>query len=241
MRYIDHLYDLPFNGTWKTQYLRFRTGRLKHQYWLNNRKNPNNFIIDNYDYFIVKNLNPGHTTIFGSAGYYLDDVIENLHVVEMHPVVKTFYPTAIIVGDRVEIKNLVPKCSNFIVNNNRMDHWLENAEQLTNQIKHYVDCLEDQGLLFYSFRDTQMLPLNRLTVDMEQFYLDWAHSLSEALNLNLCWSNIDFKKQLADPHSQYPCHENPDTTNGNLKFIFCLNGTKEISDAQLTADSKHRA
>ena len=58
MKYINHLFDIPLNATWKTQYLRFRTGRLKHQYWLNNRKNHNDFIIDSYDYFILKNLNP---------------------------------------------------------------------------------------------------------------------------------------------------------------------------------------
>ena len=40
---------------WKTQYLRYRTGRLKHQYWLTNRKNKNFALIDEYDYKILKN------------------------------------------------------------------------------------------------------------------------------------------------------------------------------------------
>jgi hypothetical protein len=241
MKYINHLFDIPLNATWKTQYLRFRTGRLKHQYWLNNRKNHNDFIIDSYDYFIVKNLNPGHTTIFGSAGYYLNDIISNLHVVEMHPVVKTFYPSAIIVNDRAEIKNLVPKSNNFIVNNNRMDHWMESVAQLNRQIGNYVDCLENQGLLFYSFRDTQMLPLNRLKIDMEKFYLEWANSLKDKFNLTLCWYDTNFEKQKPNAYGKYPCLENPDTTNGNLKFIFCLNGTKKIIDVPTEFDNKRRA
>lgn len=217
MNYIDHLYERPMDSSWKVQYLRYRMGRLKHRYWLTNRKNKDQFLIDEYDYFILHKLRPGPTTIFGSAGYYLEDVIDNLYVVEMHPVVKTFYPKAIIVDSRADIKNHVPKSANFIVNNNRLDHWMPTVEALNNNIKCYTECLQPNGLLFYSFRDTQMLPLNRLTVDLEQFYNDWADNLP---GLRLVWSDINFEKQLPDGFGNYPCRENPDSTNGNLKFIF---------------------
>jgi hypothetical protein len=191
-------------------------GRLKHRYWLTNRKRTDEFIIDSYDHFILHKLRTGPTTIFGSAGYYLEDVIEDLHVVEMHPVVKTFYPQAIIVKDRSEIKNRVPKSANFIVNNNRLDHWMPTVEDLNCNIQSYVDCLQPNGLLFYSFRDTQMLPLNRLTVDLEKYYTNWANTLP---GLRVVWSDLNFEKQEA-VDGVYPCRENPDTTNGNLKFIF---------------------
>lgn len=148
MNYIDHLYDLPINESWRTQYLRFRMGRLKHRYWLTNRKRTDEFIIDSYDHFILHKLRTGPTTIFGSAGYYLEDVIEDLHVVEMHPVVKTFYPQAIIVKDRSEIKNRVPKSANFIVNNNRLDHWMPTVEDLNCNIQSYVDCCNLMGCYF---------------------------------------------------------------------------------------------
>lgn len=219
MNYIDHLYNIPLDTSWKTQYLRFRMGRLKHRYWLTNRKRTGEFLIDSYDYFILSKLQPGPTIIFGSAGYYLEDIIEDLHVVEMHPVVKTFYPQAIIVTDRADIKNHVPKSANFIVNNNRLDHWMPTVEALNYNIQCYVDCLQPGGLLFYSFRDTQMLPLNRLTIDMEQYYRDWANSLP---GLSVVWSDINFEQQLPN-NGVYPCRENPDTTNGNLKFIFQVN------------------
>ncbi len=218
MRYIDHLYELDINPNWKTQYLRFRMGRLKHRYWLTNRKHQSKFLIDSYDNFIISKLKDGPTTIFGSAGYYLDEVIKDLHVVEMHPVVKTFYPTAIIVNNRNEIKDLVPQSANFIVTNNRLDHWMPTVTELNYNIQCYVDCLQPGGLLFYSFRDTQMLPLNRLTTNIEQYYRDWATTLPR---LQLVWSDINFEKQEA-VDGIYPCRENPDTTNGNLKFIFQL-------------------
>jgi len=229
MKYVDNLHVPDLSQSWITQYKRFRMGRLKHQYWLTNRKNSTEFIIDPYDYFILQNLNAGPTTIFGSAGYYLEEVVPDLHVVEMHPVVKTFYPKAIIVSDRKDIKNHVPKSANFIVTNNRGDHWMKDVNELNSNIKSYVDCLQPNGLLFYSFRDTQMLPLNRLVVDMEEYYRLWAVSLQEQFGLVLCWSDINFKKQIANKQGIYPSHENPDTTNGNLKFIFCLRGTKTIN------------
>jgi len=219
MNYIDHLYNLPIDTSWRTQYLRYRMGRLKHRYWLTNRRHPTTVLLDSYDCFILERLQPGPTVVFGSAGYYLEDVIKDLYIVEMHPVVKTFYPDAIIVDDRADIKNHVPMAANFVVINNRLDHWMPTVDALNQNIQHYTDCLQPGGLLFYSFRDTQMLPLNRLTTDMEQYWNTWANSLP---GLKLLWSDIDFERQ--EPNEGvYPCRENPDTTNGNLKFIFQLN------------------
>lgn len=222
--YIDSLNDLQIDTSWKTQYLRFRMGRLKHRYWLANRKHPTTVILDSYDHFILERLQPGPTAIFGSAGYYLEDVVPDLHIVEMHSVVKTFYPAAIIVSDRAEIKHHVPKCANFIVNNNRLDHWMPTVEALNHNIQCYVDCLQPGGLLFYSFRDTQMLPINRLTTDMEMYWQEWSAGLP---GLQVVWSDINFEKQ-ESYKGVYPCRENPDTTNGNLKFIFQVNTYKNF-------------
>ena len=44
----------------------------------------------------------GNTGIYGSAGYYLEDLIKNLTVFENKKIVKTFYPKAIIVKERKE-------------------------------------------------------------------------------------------------------------------------------------------
>ena len=83
-------------------YIRYRMGRLKHQMWLRNRKRQD-IVIDTHDNFIVKNVKQGRTCIFGSSGYYLEDLIPELTVVEQWPIVKKFYPKAQIIKDRSEI------------------------------------------------------------------------------------------------------------------------------------------
>ena len=191
-------------------------GRLKHQLWLENRKNKNKFVIDEYDHFIVRNLRPGNTCAFGSAGYYLDEVIEDLTVVEQWPIVKKFYPKCHIITDRSEISYL-GKFDNFIVNNNRGDLW-ETAEGLTKHVMHYTNAMAVGCLFFYSFRDTQ-IHYNRLTLDHNDYFLSWAHGLTN-MGLNLLWHDIKFAVKVKDGEGNYDGFENPDTTNGNIKFVF---------------------
>lgn len=208
---------------WKTQYIRYRIGRLKHQYWLLNRKNLESAIIDTYDYSIIKNCQPGKTVFFGSAGYYIKDIFPEVDVIEMHPVVKTFYKDVYICSDRSNLAEVYPyKVDNFVVVNNRADHWVD-ISGLTEQIKHYTAIMNDGGRFFYSFRDTQII-LNRLTVNMESVFLEWAKSLETTHGLKLVWHSIDFKKKIPDENGLYDTLENPDTTNGNLKFWFVYKG-----------------
>lgn len=77
---------------------------------------------------------------------------------------------------------------------------------------------------FYSFRDTQIVGFNRLTVNMEEYFLDWAKDLERTHDLKLVWHDINFKKKLPDINGYYDQLENPDTTNGNLKFWFVYKG-----------------
>lgn len=211
---------------WKTQYIRYRLGRLKHQYWLWNRKYKDKFVIDEYDYAIIKNCQPGKTVFFASSGYYLKDAWPEIEVVEMHPVVKTFYPDVTIVSDRNELATaLVEKADNFAVVNNRGDIWTE-IENVTNHCLHYTKAMKPGCRFFYSFRDTQISGLNRLTIDMEKFFLDWAIDLENTHNLKLVWHDIQFSKKLPDGNGYYDQLENPDTTNGNLKFWFVYKGSK---------------
>ena len=46
------------------------------------RKDKNNVYIDSYDDYILENMQFGNTGIYGSAGYYLEDLIKNLTVFE---------------------------------------------------------------------------------------------------------------------------------------------------------------
>ena len=56
----------------KTEYLRYRVGKIKHELWLKSRKT-NNVYLTSYENYILEKLQPGATAIFGSAGYYLED------------------------------------------------------------------------------------------------------------------------------------------------------------------------
>jgi len=214
---IEHFDDLKMRTDEKHDYIRYRLGRLKHQLWLENRKNKNEFKIDEYDFFIIKNLQKGKTCIFGSAGYYLDDVIDNLTIVEQQEIVKKFYPTVHIVKDRKEIKK-IGNFDNFIVVNNRGDMW-NNFEQLKNLVGEYTLSMNDGCLFFYSFRDTQIPEWNRLKEDHYQVFYNWGKNL-ESINLNMIWHDIKFAVKEKDPIGNYDGLENPDTTNGNIKFIF---------------------
>ena len=42
--------------------------------------------------------------------------------------------------------------------------------------------------------------------------------------MQLVWHNINFRKKQAQPDGSYDALENPDTTNGNLKFWFVYKG-----------------
>jgi hypothetical protein len=77
---------------------------------------------------------------------------------------------------------------------------------------------------FYSFRDTQVSGINRLTTDMEKFFLDWAHNVAQDCDMQLVWHDINFRKKYPNPMENYDALENPDTTNGNLKFWFVYKG-----------------
>ena len=207
---------------WKTQYIRYRLGRLKHQYWLWNRKNSKQALVDEYDYSILKNCQPGHTVFFASAGYYLKDIWPEIEVVEMHPVVQTFYSDTYICQDRSQLTTILPcKTDNFAVVNNRGDHWVD-INGLTDHVRNYSTVMNPGCRFFYSFRDTQ-IHVNRLITDMEKHFLDWAHSL-QSFGFELVWNSIDFERKVPDQNGHYDQLENPDTTNGNLKFWFVYQG-----------------
>jgi len=208
---------------WKTQYIRYRIGRLKHQYWLWNRKKTDHALVDKHDWFILQNCQSGHTVFFASAGYYLRDIYPEITVIEMHPVVKKFYPDAIICKNRADLVNLDLKADNFAVVNNRGDIWTE-IENVSAHCKYYTEAMNTGCRFFYSFRDTQIVGVNRLTTDLHQYFLNWAISLESTHNLKLVWHSIDFPKKEPDENGYYDMLENPDTTNGNLKFAFIYKG-----------------
>lgn len=220
---IEFFNQSTMHTDWKTQYIRYRLGRLKHQYWLWNRKRSADLLVDEHDYFVLRNCQPGTTAFFASSGYYLRDIWPEIIAIEMHPVVKTFYPEARICTDRDFLPQVLPEgADNFAVVNNRGDIWTE-IENVTGYVSQYVKVMRPGCRFFYSFRDTQIVGFNRLKVDMERFFLDWALRL-EYLGLRLVWHDIRFDRKMPDQNGCYDMLENPDTTNGNLKYAFVYQG-----------------
>jgi len=202
----------------KHSYIRYRMGRLKHSTWLKNRKDPTQLTIDTHDKFIIDNIKSGKTCAFGSAGYYFDDLIPDLTVVEQWDIVQKFYPACYIIKDRSLLKSYFGRqFDNFIVVNNRGDMWVT-PENLTLHCLNYSYTMNDGCLFFYSFRDTQINDWNRLTTDHYEYFYEWAISLKKTCNLNLIWHDIKFIDDSYDTINNQL--ENPDTTNGNLKFVF---------------------
>lgn len=220
MRLVEKIEPTEHKTNFKTRYIKYRAGRLKHQYWLRNRKRLNKSV-DVYDAAILKNCKPGRTAFFSSSGYYLRDIWNNIDSIEMYPVVKEFYPGVILVNNRDQLATLPTKYDNFAVVNNRSDHWV-NVSGLKDHLTCYTQILNPGARVFYSFRDTQ-IQFNRLIVDQHKFFLDWARSL-EDINLKLVWHDIQFAVKQRDGAGNFDGWENPDTTNGNLKFWFVYKG-----------------
>jgi hypothetical protein len=218
---IERFEHAEMKQDWRTQYRRYRTGRLKHQYWLWNRRKAT-ALVDQYDYRILQNCQPGHTVFFSSAGYYLKDIWPEITVVEQFPVVQTFYPDSVYLKSRSQLAHQVAPIDNFAMVNNRSEMWCT-VDGLTEHISSYVKAFNPGCRMFYSFRDTQMW-VNRLTVDLEDHFLQWATSLDKLLDLKLVWHDIQFPKRVPDDLGNYDLSENPDTTNGNLKFWFVYKG-----------------
>jgi hypothetical protein len=221
MKLVEQIHYQDHKSDFRTRYIKYRAGRLKHQYWLWNRKRPNK-VIDEYDAKILKNCKPGTIAFFASAGYYLKEIWTHIDSLEIHPVVKVFYPDILLVKSRQDLPTMVStKYDNFAVVNNRGDHWVT-IDELKQHLLAYTQILNPGARLFYSFRDTQIL-YNRLKVNGVEYFTSWAQSLSD-IGLNLTWSHVWFKKKNKDSNGHYDFLENPDTTNGNIKFWFCFKG-----------------
>jgi len=194
----------------KTEYLQYRTGRVKHELWLKSRKSDCVYITPHDDY-ILEHMQPGTTAIFGSAGYHLEDCIDNLTVIEQKQIVKEFYPNAVIVKHRKEIGELFPKYfDNFIVTNNRSDLWTD-AQGLCKHIREYKKAMRKDCLFFYSLRDTQLTSWNRLKENHYNVFIDLAKEI-EKIGFECLESQMEF--------ANGDGNENPDTTNGNIKYFF---------------------
>jgi hypothetical protein len=222
MKLIEHFNQSTLKTDWRTLYKRYRLGRLKHQYWLRNRKSKHKYI-DEYDYKILCNCKEGRTLFFSSAGYYLKEIYPDIIAVEQYEIVKSFYKDVIICEERKNLDQIITtKIDNFAMVNNRNEMWTT-VDGLTEHLSNYIKIMNNGCRVFYSFRDTQMY-VNRLKVNIYDHFLHWAESLEEKLDLKLVWYDIQIPKKERNAVGEYNLDENPDTTNGNLKFWFVFKG-----------------
>ena len=140
MRLVEQIHLEEHKEDFKTQYIKYRAGRIKHQYWLWNRKKNNKFV-DHYDAKIFCNCQLGNTAFFNSAGYYLKDIWPQIDSIDMYPVIKEFYSDVIIVKNKEELQNEIStRYDNFAVVNNRSDHWVS-VDGLTDHLENYCKIL----------------------------------------------------------------------------------------------------
>ena len=212
MKIIKHSSELtPRPLHKKTAYIRYRVSKRKHTLWLKSRKSKENVYLTPYDNYILDKMNPGATVIYASAGYFLEDCIDDLTVIETNPVVKDFYPKAIIVKEREQLGKLFPKkFDNFIVCNNRSDYWVD-IEGTCRYIEQYKKCMNDNCLFFYSLRDTQFQSWNRLKINHYEMFVNLAKAIEKK-----GFRCLESKMEFANGDG----NENPDNTNGNIKYIF---------------------
>lgn len=221
-RLVTTYHEITPYTDWKTQYIRYRIGRLKHQYWLWNRKKRDQYCIDWYDRIILQNCKPGNTVFYASSGYYLRELFPDIIVAEEHPVVETFVDN-VYIAHRKDLHKVLPvKADNFAVVNNRRDQWYT-PELMRENVKAYVQTMNPGCRFFYSFRDTQIVGFNRLTQDIKEFWINWAKSLEQEVGLRLVWHSVELPAKQQDGAGNYDAMENPDTVNGNIKFMFVLN------------------
>lgn len=218
-----HIAEFKKND-FKTNYIRYRVGRIKHELWLMNRKNKEKILYDD-DKRILKNCQQGKTLFFDSAGYYIKDLYPKLDidVVESKEIVKDFYPNCIIMK-REDLPLSKKKYDNVVITNSRGDAWV-NLDKLSKYFTIYSSVMNHGCKFFYSFRDTQTLGFNRLKVDMENYFLDWAKSLISTHQLALIDHDIQFPKKV-NLNGRYDLTENPDVINGNIKLSFIYQGKK---------------
>ena len=216
MKLVEKIHTDEHRTDFRTRYIKYRAGRLKHQYWLWNRKRSIK-VVDEYDAKILANCQPGPTAFFASAGYYLRDICPDIDSIEMHSVVQEFCPDVLYVKFRRDLPRVIPyRYNNFAVVNNRADHWVT-LDGLTAHIMDYSTVLNPGARLFYSFRDTQ-IQYNRLKVNSLEYFTNWAQSLSNH-GFDVVWSDLQFKSPDSNDYL-----ENPDTVNGNIKFWFVYQG-----------------
>lgn len=206
--------DAILRNDFRTAYTRWKFSKPKHNYYVRNRHS-DTIILDEYDKYIVDNLNPGHTITYDGAGYYLSPAVENLTVVELVPLVLKWYPTAIIDTGKDSVEHLYGTADNFIVNNTIRLRW-KTFDEYTEYWKFQTRFFKPGTRVFFSFRDIFIFH-NRLKYNFSSLLQAWLLSM-EFIGFKLIYYRYD-KIRIDDALSDYTTlPEVDDMINGNVKI-----------------------
>jgi len=156
---INNYVDATFVPTWRNQYMRYRAGHPKHRYYLENRRRAV-ALLDLWDKYILDWLKPGQTLAWDVSGYYLEDFVDDLVVVEKNPIVLDWAPNCIIDTEEDSMIHLLGAVDNLIIININELRW-KTIDQWTEWWCRRSAYLRDGAQVFFSFRENRLLR-NRL-------------------------------------------------------------------------------
>jgi len=211
---INNYVDATFVPTWRNRYMRYRAGHPKHRYYLQNRKR-DVACLDLWDQYILSNLKPGKTLAWDVSGYYLEDFVKDLVVVEKNPIVLDWAPNCIIDTEEDSMIHLLGAVDNLIIININELRW-KTINQWTEWWGRRSVYLKDGAQIFFSFRENRLLR-NRLKDLFGDVMHNWLNEMEthgfklHHYNYNPC----PISNAVID-HRHAP--EIDDPVNGNLKI-----------------------
>jgi len=217
---INNYVDATFVDTWRNRYMRYRAGHPKHRYYLNNRKQPI-AKLDLWDEYILKNLQPGKTIAWDASGYYLQDFVQDLVVVEKYPIVLDWAPDCIIDTDVSAMLKLKGSADNLIFVNINELRWKDINYWTTWWIQKAI-YLKPNSQIFFSFRENRLLR-NRLKESLTGIMSSWLPAM-EQHGFYVKHYSYDPCPIDATVHDHRHAPEIVDTVNGNLKIHWEYHG-----------------
>ena len=211
---IDRYSDATFVDTYRNRYTRWKFGKPKHNYYVRNRRSDEK-ILDLYDKYLIENVVPGQTIAFDCAGYYLDEFIDNLTVVDLDSIVLSWFPSAKIYTNEDAVRDLYNTADNFIVNNTIRLRW-KTFEEHANFWKESRKFLKDGCNIFFSYRDIFIFH-NRLKYNFSDLLSDWLKDM-EQYGFYVKQYTYDPIDVTADMTELERIPEIKDMINGNVKI-----------------------
>lgn len=211
---IDCYADGPWVNSYRNNYTKWKFGKPKHRYYVNNRRAQTKKF-DHWDQYIIEQCCPGHTIVWDSAGYYLDGVIDDLTVVDLEPVVLSWYPKAKIYTSENAVQDLYTSADNFVINNTVRLRW-RTFDYYTDFWKHTTRFFRPGCQVFFSFRDIFMFH-NRLKYHFSELLEEWIERMKPLGfdPVRVSYEKIPITSAITEL-SKVP--EIEDMVNGNIKI-----------------------